>query len=608
MAYIWGVLAAIEPAFRTVTDGSDPWIRALMKMPASLADIGLALLLVYAFRATGRCGRWSPPRSSCSTRPSSTSAPGGASTRASTCCRPWPRSSSRSTGDNGLAAAALALCVMTKPQALPFVLPVRGLVLGARRAGASSSARRPSGWRSSSSLWLPFIPAGGPRRLSAQPGRLPERHLPDPVARGLEHLVARPDRRASGPLPATRGGHRADHAAPHRVRPDRAAVARRRGAHRARPAAADAHPGARRVDARSAFGFLTPMHERYAYGALIFLLLLVPERRFAGSPSRSASCSPSTCCGRLPPDGCRVFRDRRPRLAFTGSVGDDRHHGGHIGPPDATGHDEPVGAQDHRVGASRRRPGYSPADQPQPETAVIDTRTVTAARRRPDLADGVVVVASLARLRHAHVARPRPDLLRRRVGGHGRAADLARQLPPAVQRALAGRHDDRLPGAAGGGRAVDLHAVPGAARRPPSRRRRRGLRPGPACRRPMARGGHRRRRRVLRERLREPVLGDADRLRRGGRPRSRCLHPVRRATGSRPGDRGHGPVDRRDDDLGLRHLHARPARAGPAARSATPAARPGPGRAGRCLPRVVPRRSGDQGSAPRATRSRWMRC
>ena len=29
------------------------------------------------------------------------------------------------------------------------------------------------------------------------------------------------------------------------------------------------------------YGFLTQMHERYAYGALIFLLLLIPERRIA---------------------------------------------------------------------------------------------------------------------------------------------------------------------------------------------------------------------------------------------------------------------------------------------------------------------------------------
>ena len=27
------------------------------------------------------------------------------------------------------------------------------------------------------------------------------------------------------------------------------------------------------------FGFLTQMHERYAYGALVFLLLLIPDRR-----------------------------------------------------------------------------------------------------------------------------------------------------------------------------------------------------------------------------------------------------------------------------------------------------------------------------------------
>ncbi|MEX1172007.1 MAG: hypothetical protein WEG56_05270, partial [Chloroflexota bacterium] len=33
MAYIWSVLAAVQPAFATVTDASDPAIRALMKAP-----------------------------------------------------------------------------------------------------------------------------------------------------------------------------------------------------------------------------------------------------------------------------------------------------------------------------------------------------------------------------------------------------------------------------------------------------------------------------------------------------------------------------------------------------------------------------------------------
>ena len=53
-----------------------------------------------------------------------------------------------------------------------------------------------------------------------------------------------------------------------------------RGPDPARPTAPDVDPGARRVDLIW-FGFLTQMHERYAYGALIFLLLLIPERRIA---------------------------------------------------------------------------------------------------------------------------------------------------------------------------------------------------------------------------------------------------------------------------------------------------------------------------------------
>ena len=50
MAWVWGTLAAIEPAFRTVTDSSDPAIRALMKVPASLADLGIAAAVGWWFR------------------------------------------------------------------------------------------------------------------------------------------------------------------------------------------------------------------------------------------------------------------------------------------------------------------------------------------------------------------------------------------------------------------------------------------------------------------------------------------------------------------------------------------------------------------------------
>ena len=50
MAYVWSVLAAIQPAFTTATDAADPAIRVLMKVPASLADLGLAGLAAFALR------------------------------------------------------------------------------------------------------------------------------------------------------------------------------------------------------------------------------------------------------------------------------------------------------------------------------------------------------------------------------------------------------------------------------------------------------------------------------------------------------------------------------------------------------------------------------
>ena len=60
----------------------------------------------------------------------------------------------------------------------------------------------------------------------------------------------------------------------------------------------------------------------------------------------------------------------------------------------------------------------------------------------------------------------------------------------------------------------------------------------------MARRAHGGRRRVLRERLREPVLGDADRLRRGRRAGSRGDAPARRSARTRPGRGGRRPCSR----------------------------------------------------------------
>ena len=144
MAYVWGLLAALEPAFRTVTTSADPAIRAMMKTPASLADLAIAGLIAWHLRATPK---WALL--------------GGGADRA---LHPavidvsawWgqyesiyvlsasSRSSSPSRGHSLWAAAALAVALMTKPQALPLPRPVRGLVPRAARAGAGRSRRRSS--------------------------------------------------------------------------------------------------------------------------------------------------------------------------------------------------------------------------------------------------------------------------------------------------------------------------------------------------------------------------------------------------------------------------------------------------------------------------------
>src|SRR4029078_7985003 len=49
-----GLIAPPEPAFRTVTTSADPAIRAIMKAPASLADLAIGGLIGWHLRGTPR--------------------------------------------------------------------------------------------------------------------------------------------------------------------------------------------------------------------------------------------------------------------------------------------------------------------------------------------------------------------------------------------------------------------------------------------------------------------------------------------------------------------------------------------------------------------------
>ncbi len=276
MAWIWGLLAAIEPAFRTITDSSDPGIRVLMKIPAVIADVGLALLIAYALRA----------------RP--TWAVIGA---AVVMFHPaiidvsawWGQYESiyllsalaavvfALNGRNGLAAVALAFCVMTKPQALPFVLPFAAWFWA--HGGLREIARVTAiGLTVAVVLWLPFIPAGGPlnylRSLAVyQSDIFPYLSLNAWNAWWLLQI-------------GRAGGFVSDQVAligPITMRHVGFALTGIVSILVALIIVRDPRPRTFILGLAAStliwYGLLTQMHERYAYGALIFLLLLIPERR-----------------------------------------------------------------------------------------------------------------------------------------------------------------------------------------------------------------------------------------------------------------------------------------------------------------------------------------
>ncbi|MGK2850008.1 MAG: hypothetical protein ACSLFN_03750 [Candidatus Limnocylindrales bacterium] len=170
MAYVWGALAAIQPAFAAVTDAADPGIRALMKVPASLADLGMAGLVAFALRDRPR---WAVAAAAAVLLVPATwyvSAWWG-QYESIFVLSGLGAAIAAARGRNGLAAVLIAVSLSTKPQAIPFVLPfaawfwASGYAAGGLRGGILEVARTGAvGMVALVVLWLPFIPAGGPLR------------------------------------------------------------------------------------------------------------------------------------------------------------------------------------------------------------------------------------------------------------------------------------------------------------------------------------------------------------------------------------------------------------------------------------------------------------
>ncbi len=277
MVYIWGVLAALVPAFATVTDGSDPAIRAVMKLPATIADLGLAALAACALR---REPRWAAVAAAVILlHPAVIDVSAWWGQYESIYMLPALAAAVLAiNGRNGWAAAGIAVALMTKPQALPMLVPFAAWfwATGGWRGLAQATA---IGAGVAVTLWLPFLAADGPVRYL---GNLAEYQggifavlslrawnvwwLVQEAAAGGAFVVDSVP--VLGPLTLRHVGLAVAGllelvvgiAVIRSPRPQTLLLALV-------------------ASVLVAFTFLTTMHERYAYGAVIFLALLIRERR-----------------------------------------------------------------------------------------------------------------------------------------------------------------------------------------------------------------------------------------------------------------------------------------------------------------------------------------
>jgi Gpi18-like mannosyltransferase len=180
---------------------------------------------------------------------------------------------------NGLAAVALALAVMTKPQALPFLLPFAAWFWthGGWREIARTAA---IGLAVIVVVWLPFVAAGGPGDYLHNLADYQNEIFPilSLQAWNIWWILQ----------VAIVGGYAGDQVAvlgPITLRHIAFVITGLLSLVVAVLILRDPRPRTFILGLAAStliwFGFLTQMHERYAYGALIFLLLLIPERRIA---------------------------------------------------------------------------------------------------------------------------------------------------------------------------------------------------------------------------------------------------------------------------------------------------------------------------------------
>jgi len=277
VAYMWWLFGLIDSAFLHAMDSSDLYVRLLLKLPALVADLGLVGLVMYALRARPT---WAVVAASI------------------ILLHPvvwfvsawWGQYESLyvlfvllafvlAVEDRPLLGAiALTAALFTKPQTLALFLPFAAWYLARYdrqtviRAGLTAIV-------ATIVLWLPFLPFGGPARYlhvldyyqNVRYDLLSLRawNLWWIVQRNVLQIRYQPDQVAVlGPLTYRMIGFAIT---------GMLALASAYRVYRRRTPEAFALGLA--AAALVSFAFLTTMHDRYSYAAIIFLAL-VPDRRW----------------------------------------------------------------------------------------------------------------------------------------------------------------------------------------------------------------------------------------------------------------------------------------------------------------------------------------
>ena len=158
LPWLWWLLGSVAPGILNPSP-SDPVALALIKLPATLADLGIAAIVGYALRA--RPGWAIAGALAVLLHPAIWYVSAWWSQFESLYVLPMLAGWLLLTRARpGWAAVAIAIGLMTKPQALPLAIPFAAYYL--RRYGLGGSARAIAvAVATAAVLWTPFVAAGG---------------------------------------------------------------------------------------------------------------------------------------------------------------------------------------------------------------------------------------------------------------------------------------------------------------------------------------------------------------------------------------------------------------------------------------------------------------